>query len=334
MHVPSLTGWLHTAKALSDSGTAFVLATVWRKSGYSPDDVGGRLLVTDQSMVGTLNSGHRRNRIGDRARQLLLNNAPDTIESYPLGDILGSQNGTYEVLYCVFSARQRTPLWLSEACDLQQQGVRFVLSQQFNADQPGAASWKVITANSSADEDLNQTAGRLLKRNPAPDFTETLDTQDHCALLQVIGEPLMTVCLLGDSQVAICLAAQLRLLPVALTWYVKDRERLFQGEPSTSLLQEFSPDAVPAHTRIVIATGHHESDYQFCEQALLADHIDYVGCIGSEKKASLIKTRLQHSLVPPHRLAQLHVPIGWQEITGKQPSIVAASIVAQLLSYR
>ena len=78
-------------------------------------------------------------------------------------------------------------------------------------------------------------------------------------------------------------------------------------------------------------TTDHESDYQLCEFALTAN-AGFVGCIGSEKKAALFKQRLQQSGVTQVQLQRFHMPVGMLQISGKQRSVVAASIVAQILA--
>ncbi|MEM7256168.1 MAG: XdhC/CoxI family protein [Pseudomonadota bacterium] len=328
-------GWLTDARASSETGRAFVLATVWSKSGYSPDTVGARLIVTDKTVAGTLNSDHRRNTIARRARGLLDGSCSGAIDSYPLGEILGSQNGTYEVQYCVFRQHQAAMQWLDEACDLQQRGIRFVLAQSIDLQTPGnQTTWQIITPHTTATDPLSQLGSQMLQCNLPPESTDSMNGEHTMSLLQVIGEPLIPVCIVGTGRVTESLAEQLRLLPVSVLQIHTGDQSAHRTQPPTAHLQDFAPELLPNRTRLVIATGHHETDYQYCEQALRSTNIEYVGCIGSDKKAALIKARLRQSSIPPQRIDHLHVPIGWSAISGKHPSIVAASIVAQLLSLR
>jgi xanthine/CO dehydrogenase XdhC/CoxF family maturation factor len=327
--------WLETAKRLANANTAFVLATIWRKSGYSPDAVGARLIVSAESIHGELNSDNRHRKIVQHAKQLLQTARGGTIERYPLGRILGSENGTYDVVFALVAPGDDAA-WLVEACRLQRQGSRFVLAQHLdtrNKKQPSSTFSLYGKAHQPADPTGEMAIQMLMHQEPAQ-ATELLEEDTTQTLIQVIGEPVTAVAVLGDSRVADCLVQQLLLLPLSVYWLAPEFTYLRQEGLIKNTLQASTLNELPGYARLVIATGNHENDLLYCELALQSAHFPYVGCIGSAKKAAIIKTRLAQSGVPQHRVDQLKVPVGLPSIKGKQAEIVAASIVAQLLAFK
>ena len=125
----SVSNWLAAAMNLATADGEMVLATIWHKSGYSPDNVGARLLVTHDAVHGSMNTGRRRKEIADSARACMNRKLTGAVAQYPLGNILGTGNGSYEVVFSVFQCGGNLPDWLVKAFQLQQEGKRFVLSQ-------------------------------------------------------------------------------------------------------------------------------------------------------------------------------------------------------------
>ncbi len=317
---------------LATADGEMVLATIWHKSGYSPDNVGARLLVTHDAVHGSMNTGRRRKEIADSARACMNRKLTGAVAQYPLGNILGTGNGSYEVVFSVFQCGGNLPDWLVKAFQLQQEGKRFVLSQTIETHADNVLSdFRVITPDIADSDPLTQRAQSMLANGLAPDSSSRIHTGHLTTLLQVVGEPQLNVGVIGSGEMTKSLIAQLSLLPVSVQWlapgFNADSERSVAKAP-------LSPEALeklPGRTRLVIATGDHELDYQYCKQALLSNRFTYVGCIGSAKKADLIKARLAQRKIASD---QLIIPVGLPSIDGKQPAIVAASIVAQLLSFK
>jgi xanthine dehydrogenase accessory factor len=61
------------------------------------------------------------------------------------------------------------------------------------------------------------------------------------------------------------------------------------------------------------------------------DDLPYVGLIGSKSKWATFRHRLEQRGFGAAELARITCPIGVPGIQGKQPEIIAASVVAQIL---
>lgn len=330
-----MSSWLAEAKNLAVAGTEFVLATVWSKTGYSPDDIGARLLITNDDVIGKLNSDHRQQNILHSARQILNNRCPVSIEQFPLGNILGSENGSYEVLFNFFP-KNNVPNWMERASQLQQEGRRFVLSQRIDrADEVKiSCSFRLFHDPRHTDNSISTPALNILDSFLPPLHSELHKEGTKQFLLQMIDEPTISIGVLGSSRVADCLVKQLSLLPLSIHWFASKFDRCVKGSLVRAPLQDSSLEALPQRARLVIATGNHRADLHYCRLGLLSTNVAYVGCIGSVKKAEIIRSHLIQQGVPQQLVDGLHIPIGLRTIKGKQPQFVAASIVAQLLSFR
>lgn len=82
----------------------------------------------------------------------------------------------------------------------------------------------------------------------------------------------------------------------------------------------------------LVMTHRHDLDLQIAAAVLRREDVLTLGVIGSETKAARFRTRLltQHGIVPA-KLKHLTCPIGLPGLRGKEPAVIAVSVVAQLL---
>jgi xanthine dehydrogenase accessory factor len=102
---------------------------------------------------------------------------------------------------------------------------------------------------------------------------------------------------------------------------------LKKDKPEDSVL-ELAED-----TFIISVTMGHSFDLPILEKALKAKNFPYVGVIGSESKAIVLKKELIQLGVTSEQVAQLICPIGEQMGTN-QPLEIAFSVVCQLIKKR
>lgn len=88
-----------------------------------------------------------------------------------------------------------------------------------------------------------------------------------------------------------------------------------------------------ANTFIVSVTMGHAFDLPIIKEALLEFHFPYIGAIGSDSKARVLKDDLLKSGIEQNLIKGLHCPIG-EPIGNNHPAEIAVSIVAQLLKER
>ena len=114
---------------------------------------------------------------------------------------------------------------------------------------------------------------------------------------------------------------------------------------------EFPPDStLPAHTRklcvdtleaevreaprgafYLVLTHRHDLDLRIAEAILRRGDFGFFGLIGSRTKRARFIHRFEERGIAAEAIARLTCPIGVPGIAGKEPEVIAASVVAQLL---
>jgi xanthine dehydrogenase accessory factor len=99
-------------------------------------------------------------------------------------------------------------------------------------------------------------------------------------------------------------------------------------------VQAAVPQLAP-HTRVLVMSFSHAEDLDIVAACLKRlrekDDLPYVGLIGSKTKWATFRHRLQQRGFAEEELARITCPIGIPGIAGKQPEVIAASVVAQVL---
>jgi xanthine dehydrogenase accessory factor len=217
----------------------------------------------------------------------------------------------------------------------------------------GQLEWQALAA---AREALSAGRGpaRLVDKVLGPDLgqccggrvtllIETFDSRDAERLAVLAEErededrtPLL---LFGAGHVGRALILALAPLPFAVRW-IDGRKDAFPshipanvvpvrtGNPET----ELAP-AEPS-SFVLVMTHEHPLDLAITAAALGRDDLPYVGLIGSATKRARFERRFRALGIPETRIRALVCPIGMPGITGKEPTVVAASVAAQLLAER
>jgi xanthine dehydrogenase accessory factor len=176
---------------------------------------------------------------------------------------------------------------------------------------------------------------------------ERVDPRDAaaaCERLRCEAEALrLPVALFGGGHVGRAIARALEPLPVRLHW-IDSRDEVF-------------PDALPAHvrvehsapveaavadlepgSRVLVMSFSHAEDLEIvaaCLKRLRArDDLPFVGLIGSKSKWASFRHRLEERGFTPAELARVTCPIGVPGVVGKEPAVIAAAVVAQLMQTR
>lgn len=92
-------------------------------------------------------------------------------------------------------------------------------------------------------------------------------------------------------------------------------------------------DTLPDHAFVLCMTQGHRTDRPILHRALSTRNFPYLGCIGSDAKAAILRNELMSEGIPRERAAQFHCPIGLDFGTN-HPHEIALSIAAQLLTER
>ena len=158
-------------------------------------------------------------------------------------------------------------------------------------------------------------------------------------LLERIAPDPFEVVVFGAGHVGHALVAALSLLPCRVLW-VDARSEVFPSglPPSVETLQPADPldevDRLRPGSMVLVLTHSHALDQDLCERLLRRADTAYLGLIGSATKRATFERRLRQRGIDPASFASLTCPIGISGIGGKEPAVIAAAVVAQLLQVR
>lgn len=183
--------------------------------------------------------------------------------------------------------------------------------------------------------DLGQCCGGRVRT-----LTEIFFSKDRPVLFQrgeseIVGDR-TSVMLFGAGHVGRAIALALAPLPFNLKWVdsradafppliVKSAQVIVSEAPAEEIIK------TTKGTFVLIMTHSHFLDFEIVEEALKKTDLAYVGLIGSDTKRIRFQNRLRSLAVNDKDIARLHCPIGIMGISGKEPSVIAASVAADLL---
>lgn len=87
----------------------------------------------------------------------------------------------------------------------------------------------------------------------------------------------------------------------------------------------------PAGACHLVLTHRHDLDLRIIHAVLQRGDFAFAGLIGSQTKRAKFLHRLAAQGISPEAIARLTCPIGLPELPGKEPAVIAVSVVAQLL---
>ena len=128
-------------------------------------------------------------------------------------------------------------------------------------------------------------------------------------------------------------------LPVAISWVDTDAARFPQDLPEnvTRLIAAAPAMAAryaPADGFHVVMTYSHAMDFEICHAVLARAEFRYLGLIGSMTKKARFLKRLRALGIGDDLLARMICPIGVGGLKGKEPGVIALSLLAEIFSRR
>jgi xanthine dehydrogenase accessory factor len=150
--------------------------------------------------------------------------------------------------------------------------------------------------------------------------------------------------LFGAGHVGRAIARALAPLDVLVDW-IDEREDEFPAEffehggPWPDHIRKVCVDAVEDEVRhappgsfYLVLTHQHELDQRISEAILRRGDFGFFGLIGSKTKRQRFIHRFEQRGIAAAAIARMTCPIGLPGIDGKEPAVIAAAVVAQLLS--
>jgi len=150
--------------------------------------------------------------------------------------------------------------------------------------------------------------------------------------------------LYGAGHVGRAIARALAPFNVLVDW-IDEREQEFPSEffehggPWPDHIRQVCVDAVEAEVSCappgafyLVLTHQHELDLRISEAILKRGDFGFFGLIGSKTKRQRFIHRFERHGIADAAIARMSCPIGVPGILGKEPEVIAASVVAQLLA--
>jgi xanthine dehydrogenase accessory factor len=182
---------------------------------------------------------------------------------------------------------------------------------------------------------LGQCCGGTMQLRFEPVARDGID-----ALRARLSPRLAPLALFGGGHVGRAIVQALAPLPFAVTW-IDSRDGIFPDALPANVQCEHSEPvhaAVPvleAQSRVFVMSFSHAEDLDVIAACLKRlrerDDLPYIGLIGSKTKWATFRHRLEQRGFGAAELARITCPIGIPGIAGKQPAVIAASAVAQVL---
>jgi len=158
------------------------------------------------------------------------------------------------------------------------------------------------------------------------------------------GSPRFVLQLYGAGHVGRAIARALARLDVRVDW-IDEREDEFprsfhegRDAPWPAHIRrvcvdavEAEVDAAPPGACYLVLTHRHDLDLRIVERILAREDFAFCGLIGSKTKRQRFIHRFEARGLPASAIARLTCPIGIPGIEGKEPEVIAAAVVAQLL---
>ena len=154
--------------------------------------------------------------------------------------------------------------------------------------------------------------------------------------------PLFHLQLYGAGHVGRAIATLLTTLDINVDW-IDEREAEFPatttlGTPWPAHVRQVCVDAVEAEVRLappqafyLVLTHNHDLDLRITEAVLRRADFAYLGLIGSKTKRQRFVHRFEQRGIAANTITRMTCPIGVEGVDGKEPEIIAASVLAQLL---
>ena len=318
-----------------DEGKRGILATVVRRTGSTPRDVGTKMFVgEDGTAFGTVGGGRLEYdacrhalEIMKNGRASLLSVSTDDRKMEETDMVCG---GNVDILLEPVTTKYLSLYRKIEA--LIKENQRGVIVTKFG---------KNIFTKSVIATDMSVT-GDVIHSRILDWCRNLLYEKRHVLIGGVLAEPLQEsfpLYLFGSGHVSQSVSRIAKTVDFSTT-VIDDRGDFANRErfpDADAIMVEKFRDAFNSlhfsgSEYLVVATRSHESDAEVLEEAMKKP-TKYVGMIGSKKKVKIILDNLRQKGVDDATIRRIHAPIG-VPIHAETPQEIAISIVAELVTIR
>ncbi|CAM5410832.1 xanthine dehydrogenase accessory protein XdhC [Eoetvoesiella caeni] len=332
--------WLQALRSGLEQRQPQVLVTVAQVKGSAPRDAGARMWVNASGAHDTIGGGHLEQQAIEQAVRILQQGQPRReMARFPLGPRLGQCCGG--VVWLSFEYLDHRDLgW----CDALASALESGCSAWRELVVPiegalGAQDGPVRIVIPHGDEPLAASAGALDRHDSAvtvsPRSTAPAAAWEEATgmLIDAISRPQLDVVVCGAGHVGRAIVHLLGDLPVRVVWLDPREDWWPQTIPDNVVCLQGDADDVPDcpdDAYWLILTHSHALDLEIIEQVFRHKSFRFLGLIGSASKKARFLSQLRQRF-DAGLVAQVQCPIGLVATSSKLPSVIAVSVVAQLL---
>ncbi len=332
-----MSDWLWAAIELSQARAPAVLVTVAAVKGSAPRAAGAKILVSAETVVGTIGGGHLELKAIEIARAQLGQPSP-ALRRFPLGASLGQCCGGIANL--LFEPLAMPSSWLKFAHDCARAGdqcVRVVPVRGEGAMIVSANDHAGTLGSAELDAVATLRARALLADGGGARLVDLgMGADARTCLLDPLQPEGPCVWLFGAGHVGRALVSVLAPVAAEIVW-VDQRASEFPGQVAANVRVFVSDEpaaevpAAPAGAFFLVMTHNHALDEQITEAILRRGDYLYFGLIGSQTKRRRFEQRLAARGIDAARLATMTCPIGVAGIGDKRPAAIAVATAAEVL---
>ena len=339
------------AERLLGKGEPFVLATVVRTKGSTPQKPGAKLLVRkDGSAVGTLGGGCVEADVWAEAKVILEERGGPQVRRFLLNEDIAAKDGlvcggTMEILIDPVEQQPEMRPFLDEILAAYEgKGDRAMATLVSGVGKSSGGAKLFIRADGSTVGTLgepgldNRAIEAGLELMPKG-RDRWIESKDGAKLYVESFTTPPTLVVAGGGHVGKALYTVARFLGFRVI-IVDDRpmyaNRERFPEADKIVVDDFdtglrSLNMTPNYYVVVATRGHKLDDIALTEAA--GSRAGYVGLLGSRRKALLIYRDMIRQGISAERIAEIRSPVGL-DLGGRTPEEIAMSIMAEVLALR
>jgi len=326
-------GWLAELAEMAAAQGPVVRVAIVRAEGSAPRGAGAAMTVAAEVFTGTIGGGALEHEALSAARAMLRDRrgsaTPEwrrSLRDYPLGPSLGQCcGGRVRLLFEVLAA--------PELVDLGTGGdkAEVMVLRPLTSGSP-----MEFAHHRKDDRDHWPLPLRRLMRDTLSGVRPRGPILAAGWYAEPLGPDLAPLFLYGAGHVGRAAVKLLAALPFEVHWVDTDAGRYPDPvPPGVHRLVAADPARAAGHAPAgawhVVMTFSHAIDLEVCRRVLARGDFAYLGVIASRTKRARFVRRLRAAGLPEAAVARLHAPIGLPGLAGKEPSVIAVSLAADLL---
>jgi xanthine dehydrogenase accessory factor len=328
----------------------FVISTVTRTIGSTPQKTGAKLLVReDGSGVGTLGGGCVEGDIWFASSEKIKRKEDAEVRPYELNEDLAAKDGlvcggTMHFLIDPIENKSEFEFYLDEIKKAYNGDKPVALIQMLDSDSKLEIGKKILVREDGTkttnlvDDKFDEKVIKEARQLMALGKNKTLQMEGKTIYIEAFTTP-PKLLIAGGGHVSNAISKLAKPLGFELNIFddrkeFANKERFPEADEVkvASYSEGFKKFNVNANTFIIIATRGHRQD-DAATKAALDTNASYVGLLGSKRKTILIIEKLLFEGIDEDSFSKLRAPVGLN-IGARTPEEIAISIISEILSFR